>query len=125
MTDYSDAVVAEYLRRLDVAAAPLPPDRRTELVAEIAEHIAHARASGQAPDEATLRELLDRLGEPDDIVAEARDEGSDGPPPPGYPAGYGQGPYQVPVQHFRRPSIALEVGAVVLMTVGSLIPFVG
>src|SRR5450631_514090 len=96
MTDYSEAIVAEYLRRLDAAAAALPPDRRTELVAEIAEHIAHARASGQAADEAGLRELLDRLGEPEDIVAEARDADTDGPPFGPNPGAYGGPGYPGP-----------------------------
>jgi hypothetical protein len=127
MTDYSDAIVAEYLRRLDIAASPLPPDRRTELVVEIGEHIAYARASGQAGDEAALRELLDRLGDPHDIVAEARED----PPtdPAGYPrpGAYGPPPdaFGAPPQHFRKPRIGLEITAVILMTIGSIIPLLG
>lgn len=120
MSDYSDAIVAEYLRRLEHAAATLAPDRRTELVGEIAEHIAHARAAGEVTDEAGLRDLLDRLGEPDDIVAEARESEPEAPPFNPY-----TGPYAPPVQQFRTPGIGLEIGAVLLMTLGSLVPFVG
>jgi hypothetical protein len=132
MTDYSDAIVAEYLRRLDQAAAGLPPDRRAELVGEIAEHISHARASGQAADEAGLRSLLDRLGEPSDIVAEADEgaEGGDSPPPgppgtPGAGGGVGPGGFAPQIVSTRRPSIGVEVAAVLLMTVGSIVPVLG
>ena len=121
MTDYSGAIVGEYLRRLDVAASALPPDRRAELIAEIADHISHARTSGQIGDEAGLRELLDRLGEPEDIVSEARD------PEPDRPGSgpYGATPYPGPGQRMRTPGIGLEIAAVALMTIGSIIPFIG
>ena len=39
---------------------------------EIAEHIDQARAEGEAGDEASTLNLLDRLGDPADIAAEAR-----------------------------------------------------
>ena len=72
MTD--DELVAAYLRRLRRAARVLPRARRQELVDEIAEHIAQARASaatsGEGGSEA-LRNALERLGEPRDIVAAA------------------------------------------------------
>jgi len=110
-----DALVAEYLRRLDAAAWSLPADRRVELVAEIADHIAHARATAEVSDEASLRELLDRLGDPADIVAEACADVD----AVTVPAGPG------PVPRTVRPGIALEVSAVALLTVGSIIPFVG
>ena len=73
----SDALVDDYLTRLEAAAAALPADRRAELVQEISAHIDEARAAGQVPDEAALRGLLDRLGDPDDIVAAAWDTGRD------------------------------------------------
>jgi hypothetical protein len=72
MTD--DELVAAYLRRLRRAARSLPRARRQELAEEIAEHIAQARASGAVPGEggsAALRNALERLGEPEDIVAAA------------------------------------------------------
>jgi hypothetical protein len=72
MTD--DELVAAYLRRLRRAARVLPRARRRELVDEIAEHIEQARASvtvsGEGGSEA-LRQELERLGEPRDIVAAA------------------------------------------------------
>lgn len=72
MTD--DELVAAYLRRLRRAARALPRARRQELIDEIAEHIADSRAAGPAPGEggsAALRNALDRLGEPRDIVGAA------------------------------------------------------
>ncbi len=127
VTDHLDALVTDYLGRLDAAATALPYDRRVELVGEIGEHIAQARTSGGISGEAGLRDLLDRLGDPDEIVAAARDDDESGqgqPPPPPAPAGaappWG---YQPPVS--RPPGIGLEIAAIGLMTVGSLIPFVG
>ena len=46
--------------------------RRRELREEIAGHIAEARAALPAESEADVRTLLDRLGDPADIAAEAR-----------------------------------------------------
>ena len=107
-----DEVVADYLARLDRAAQVLSPDRRTELVEEIRDHITQARASGDAGDEAAVRTLLDRLGDPDEIVAAAREGDPVVPPvPQAWPT--------------RRPSIGLEICSVLLLTVGSIIPLLG
>ena len=76
----------------------------------VTEHIAEAQASGAVTDEATLRTLLDRLGEPVDIVASARAE--DGDPPARY--------LPAPAARTGR-----ETAAVLLMTAGSIIPFFG
>lgn len=103
-----DALVADYLRRLEAAAYRLPADRRGELLAEISEHIAAARASGSGA-EAEVRTLLDRLGDPDEIVAAASD---------GEPA-------EEVAFTTRPPSVALEIAAVLFLTVGSLLLVVG
>jgi len=105
----TDTLVQDYLERLRQAADRLPPERSAELVAEIREHIDAAVAAGEAGTEAELRDLLDRLGDPEEIVAAAAD---DEPAPP--PAG-----------RYRRPGIGLEITAVALMTLGSLILVVG
>lgn len=62
----------EYVRRLEHAARVLPRRDREELVAEIRNHV----ASGLPADasEADVRNLLDELGAPDDIVDAARPE---------------------------------------------------
>jgi hypothetical protein len=115
MKTNADALVDDYLARLDHAARTLPDDRRADVVAGIREHIDAARESGVAHDEASLRDLLDRLGEPEEIVAAAR-EGDDPLPPPVAP------PAAVA---YRSPGIGTEITAAVLLTAGSFIPFVG
>jgi HAAS domain-containing protein len=69
----ADHLVDDYLRALDRELGGLPRARRRELVQEIAEHIAEARAGSPSESEAEIRNLLDRLGEPADIAAEARE----------------------------------------------------
>ncbi len=66
-------LVDDYLRRLDAAASALPPDRRAELITEIREHVQEALRQDPANDEAAVRNLLERLGPPEDIVSAAID----------------------------------------------------
>src|SRR5688572_23941216 len=107
-----DEMVAGYLDRLATAAARLSPARRTELLEEIRAHIDSAMAADRAADPVAVRTLLDRLGDPEEIVAAALDDEPDGTAGrPGVALG--------------RPSIALEVTAVALLTLGSLIPLIG
>jgi len=73
--------VAEYLRRLDQAAARLPAGRRGELIEEIRGHVSEALAA-IGEDEAAVRGVLDRLGSPEEIVA-AEDVGAGGADPTG------------------------------------------
>src|SRR5258707_7050477 len=62
-----DALIADYLGRLRAAAWPLPPVRRTELEAEVSEHIeAGLEAEGGRSEEA-VRNVLERLRAPKDI----------------------------------------------------------
>lgn len=86
-------MVVGYLARLHAAAAALPPGRREELVAEIRGHIDDAVIAAGGHDVA-VRQVLDRLGPPEDIVAAERDDAGDrpaglppGPPPPSSPWG--------------------------------------
>ena len=65
-----DPLVDDYLRRLEAAAAHLPRARRSELVGEIEEHIEAAlREAGD--DETAVRNVLERLGPPEEIAAAA------------------------------------------------------
>ncbi|MFC0628294.1 HAAS signaling domain-containing protein [Kribbella deserti] len=87
-----DALVSAYLDRLAEAttAAGLPADRAEELRTEVAAHIDEARASG-AVSEAEIRDVLDRLGTPSEIVTAAAYDMTYPPPPA--PATYaGQAP---------------------------------
>jgi uncharacterized membrane protein len=109
----ADRLVDDYLTRLADEAQALPPDRRTELVAEIREHIAAAMTTSTAADEPATRTMLDRLGEPHDIVAAAME--FDPPDHPTHPQ----------TSQRRQQGIGLEVGAAIMLTAGSLIPIVG
>ncbi len=67
--------VAEYLARLDEAAGVLPAAQRRELRAELQEHLREAAAEDE------LRDALERLGDPAEIVAEQlRGVPAPGPP---------------------------------------------
>jgi hypothetical protein len=68
----TDRLIEDYLRRLDHAAAHLPRTRRAELVADIRGHIDTALPQEQAGGEAAVRNVLDRLGPPEDIVEAAQ-----------------------------------------------------
>jgi hypothetical protein len=59
----------DYLKRLKKAAASLPRARRNELIGEIESHLIEALPAGAS--EAEALNVLERLGEPADIVAEA------------------------------------------------------
>jgi hypothetical protein len=65
----TDVLVRDYLGRLEAAAAVLPVNRRAELAAEVREHIDAALVEAGNSDEATVRNILERLGSPEEIVA--------------------------------------------------------
>jgi hypothetical protein len=67
----TDRLIDDYLRRLEHAAAHMQRARRTELVAEIRGHIETALDQEQAAGEAAVRNVLDRLGPPEEIVQAA------------------------------------------------------
>ena len=73
MKPAADRLVDEYLKRLDDELTGLPRARRRELVEEIAEHISEARSALPREGEAEIRTLLDQVGDPADIAAEARE----------------------------------------------------
>lgn len=62
----------DYLKRLGKAARRLPRARRNELIEEIEAHLGEALPPGASETE--VREVLERLGEPEQIVAAAAPE---------------------------------------------------
>jgi uncharacterized membrane protein len=68
-----DGAVKSYLQRVDRELSTLPRSKRAEIVDEIREHIDEAVAADPPRNEADLRNLLDRIGDPSDIAAEARE----------------------------------------------------
>src|SRR6185503_1571066 len=73
MTTEVDALVLRYLQDLEGELRDLPANRRQELLNEVGEHIAAARAALDPETEAGVRTVLERLGDPADIAAEARE----------------------------------------------------
>ncbi len=78
----NDELVAEYLAAVDRAAADIPPSRRQDLLADLREHIAAARAELDPETEAGIRTILDRLGDPAVIATAARLDLTPPPAPP-------------------------------------------
>jgi uncharacterized membrane protein len=68
-----DATVEHYLHDLEEELRDLPPTRRRELLEEIREHIGEALAEVPDGEEAGVRNVLERVGEPAVIAQEARD----------------------------------------------------
>jgi hypothetical protein len=102
---HADSLIAGYLARLRAAAADLPSSARDELIEDMRAHIAEARNREPQETDATILNILDRLGEPDAVVAEARRRPDAFEP---HPPGVRPGPYV--------PGL-LEVGALVLLLV--------
>jgi hypothetical protein len=73
MNVHADPQVDDYLRRLDAAASALPAHRREELISEIRDHLQEALRQTPASDETAVRNALERLGPPEEIVAAAAD----------------------------------------------------
>ena len=90
-TVHRDALVDDYLARLDAAAAALPDARRQELLAEIRSHLAEALPD-EPTDETTVRNVLERLGSPEEIVAAAVDPDERPPAAPARRAGRWRSP---------------------------------
>lgn len=67
----SHPLVERYLNDLERALEDLPAGRRHDIVEDIRQHL--QEAVGDASDEGTVREVLDRLGDPEAIAAEARE----------------------------------------------------
>jgi len=118
----AEALVHDYLGRLQAASWPLPAARGEELRSEVSEHIEAALAEAGRRDEVTVRNVLERLGAPEEIVA------AEGLPPDGAAPGtigpaWAQGGAAAAVGS---PWGAVEIIAVLLLTVGAvLLPVVG
>jgi len=70
---HADQLIDGYLARLNAGAADLPKGARQELVDDVRAHVAEARARETQETDATILNILDRLGEPAALVADARE----------------------------------------------------
>jgi hypothetical protein len=75
-----DQIVDQYLSRLELALVDLPPARRQQLIESISDHISEARLTLSANSEVAVRDILDRVGQPADIAAEALADQAISPP---------------------------------------------
>ena len=100
----SNDLIDRYLSHLREDVRDLPKRRQDELVAEIKDHIDSALAEMPIRDEVSIRNVLERLGDPEDIADEARDR-----------------------MGIRKPKAGIrEIGAVILLLIGGIvIPVLG
>jgi len=68
---HATKLVDEYLRRLEMELIDLPAEKRLEILDEIRGHIAEERTGMSNESDADVMNLLDRLGDPTEIAAEA------------------------------------------------------
>lgn len=114
----ADALIRDYLGRLQAASWPLPAGRRAELSGEVAEHIETALAEAGRKDEVTVRNVLERLGPPEEIVAA---EAGGEPDHTTVVPGAAQAPAAA-----ASPWGAVEIMAILFLTAGAVfIPIVG
>jgi hypothetical protein len=69
---HADQLIEGYLARLRLAAANLPAGAREELIGDVSSHITEARRRDSNETDASILNILDRLGEPEMVVTEAR-----------------------------------------------------
>ena len=74
-----ERIVKRYLAELSQALASLPASRRREIQDDVSAHISEARARLDGVDEAAVRALLERIGDPEEIAAEAGARAASGP----------------------------------------------
>jgi hypothetical protein len=110
-----DELISDYLGRLNAAAWPLTPTRRAELSAEVREHIETALSEAGNRDESTVRNVLDQLGPPEEIVAAESESG--GGSTGGWRSAVGS-PAGWAAKAASRGWGALEIIAVLLLIVG-------
>ena len=67
----TDKLIRDYLAQLDAALQGVDASRRQEILAGVRAHIEEGRASLDPDDAVSVRTLLDRVGDPAAIAAEA------------------------------------------------------
>lgn len=116
--DRLDRLVEDYLGAVSYACRDLPPEQREDLVGDLREHIAAARAVLYQPTEAAVRTILDRIGEPGVIAAEARLDAGLGVAPP--PATRQRDPGPPVSRWMSRPMPPTTVAILVVLAVAAL-----
>lgn len=70
---HADQLIDGYLARLRAAAADLPKATQQELLDDMRSHISEARSREVDETDAAILNILDRLGNPADVVADTRE----------------------------------------------------
>lgn len=70
---HADQIVDRYLKRLAAELSDVPSAQRRELLDEVRSHIAEARTALPEETDAEIFNLLDRIGDPAELAAEARE----------------------------------------------------
>ncbi len=78
---HGDQLIEGYLARLRAAAANLPAATRDELLNDVRTHIGEARSREAEETDASILNMLDRLGDPAEVVTETRERLSIRPQP--------------------------------------------
>ena len=97
---HADQLISGYLARLKEETAGLPQASRRELLADVSSHVEEARRQLTDETDADILNILDRLGEPSTVAADAAERFGIPRAPAGQPEGI-------------RPGI-VEIGALVL-----------
>ncbi len=71
MSDDLDTLCADYLERLRIALGDVHSSDREQIIAQVGEHLSEARAAVPGQDETGVRQILERLGTPEEIAAAA------------------------------------------------------
>ena len=66
-----DALCADYMERLRAALGDVQVSDREQIIGQVSEHLSEARVALPQQNEAGIREILERLGSPQDIAAAA------------------------------------------------------
>ena len=103
MTTQNEQVIDDYLDRLHYSLRDLPTSQRETIISEIVTHIDDAFDAEPDDSEASLRNVLERVGDPDEIAAEARERLD----------------IRSPTKSWREPA------ALVLLLVGGFLYFIG
>lgn len=72
-----DQMIRAYLDRVSNELQDLPGDERAEIIDDLRQHIEEALGSPEEAGEAEVRNVLDRLGQPAAVAAEARSRHDD------------------------------------------------
>lgn len=67
----AEQIVNDYFEQLGRALLPMSRHRRDQLLDELRSHVESARTGSPVDSEAAVREALERLGDPEEIAAEA------------------------------------------------------